>query len=420
MMPIRLISFSHRNTPLELRERLRPNLNELCELLGREDELYLLTTCNRTELYFCGLDPRAVYARLGGLAGLDEERLRRHGLFCEGDAACRQLFRVVAGLDSQVLGETQIKGQAKQAYHAATLQAATGIYLNKALHRAFATAKRVHSETAIGRYPVSIASEAVELAGRIFGNLAEHPTLLIGAGEMAELAGRRLFDRGVRDLTILNRTPQNACELAAELHARRGGLAELEAELERCDIVIAAATAEEPLITSPTLKTVMRRRRHRPLLIIDIGLPRNVAPTRLYNCYLYDLEGLGRSIDAHRTWRVQEVARAEAIVDEEVAAYAAWCAGLSASPTIADLCGLTETLINEQLAASNLSEADRTALEAALRKFARRLTHRPLSFLRENPDPHNTEIVRRIFKLDEDYQDRFARQRACPGSGRDR
>ena len=420
MMPLRLISFSHHCAPIAVREQLRPSLEELGGLLVAEAEIYLLLTCNRSELYFCGLELDTVLRQLSRLSGLDEASLRDHSCFYEGEAACRHLFKVVAGLDSQVLGETQINAQAKAAYRTAAHYGATGLYLNKALHRAFACAKRVHTETAIGRYPVSLASAAVELAGRIFGHLAKHPALIIGAGEMAELAARRLRDRGVRELAILNRSVANACGLADELGARAGSLTALAAELERSDIVIAAATVDETLIEAALLEAVMLRRRHRPLLIVDIGLPRNVAPTRLYNCYLYDLDALGRSIDANRTSRVQELERAAAIVDEEVAAYAAWCAGLHASPTIAELYELNEVLIAEQLDASHLSGAERAALEAALRKFARRLSHRPISFLRENPEIQNTEILRRIFRLDEDYQDRFARQRACPGSGRDR
>lgn len=419
MIPLKLISFSHHSTPVAIRERLRPEPGDFAALLKGEAELFLLTTCNRTEIYFCGLEPAAIYDQLHWLSGLSVTELAGYGVLYEGASACRQLFRVVAGLDSQVLGETQINGQAKQAYRAASQQAMTGVYLNKALHRAFAAAKRVHSETALGRYPVSIASEAVELAGRIFGALAKHPALIIGAGEMATLAARRLYDRGVRQLKILNRTPENACDLAHELCASLGGLGELEPALECHDIVIAAAGADEALIEAELLQTVMRRRKHRPLLIVDIALPRNVAPCQIYNCYLYDLDGLSRSVDANKTSRAQEVAGAEAIIDAEVADYATWCASLSANPTIAALFELTEDLITEQLDASRLAPEEREALHEALRKFARRLTHRPVSFLRDNPDSQNCDTIRRIFKLDEDYQDRFARQRACPGSGRD-
>lgn len=416
MKRLQALSLSHKTAPVAVRERVRLSLEAAARL--KADEIFVLNTCNRSEIYWVGLEAAQVLSLLRLETGLDEASLRSHFSYFEGEAALTHLMRVACGLESLVVGEIQILGQLKEAYRLCCEHGLPGLYLNKALHRAFRAAKRVHSETGLGRYPISVASEAVELASHIFGSIEKSQVLLIGAGDMAGLAANRLKERGVREICILNRTYQNACTLASELEGRPAAFDCLEDELGSCDIVIASAGADEPIITSALMQAVMRRRKNRPLFMIDIALPRNIEAQvgQLYNCFVYDLDALQSIVEKNRCCRASEIECAEGLIAEEVAAYAHWLKGLDASATITELYALSERYIADQL--EELAPAERAEMEAALGLLARRLLHLPVSFLKDHPDTQNIDLLRRIFKLDEDYQDRYARQRPCNGSGR--
>ena len=212
------ISINHKRASVELREQILIEPKDITAILGKDSESFTLNTCNRAEIYFRGLNPDDVYGLLSELSGIPEESIRDASECLEGIKAVRHLFMVAAGLDSLVIGEPQILGQIKDAYRDCLAADITGTFLNKALHRAFRSAKRIRTETDIGKYSVSIASEAVELACHIFGDISASTVLVIGAGDMASIAAKRLTSRGAKKMVIINRTHKAACDLARELN----------------------------------------------------------------------------------------------------------------------------------------------------------------------------------------------------------
>lgn len=407
MERIRCISVSHKSAPVDVRERIRMDGESLREVLDPDAECFWLNTCNRSEVYWTISGPHAVYGLLCRLSGFDRARIEAMSVYLEGRHAVSHLFSVASGLDSMVLGETQILGQVKDAYREALAAGSTRTVLNKALHRAFRAAKRVRTETGIGAYPVSVASQAVELAEHVFGDITGSTVLVVGAGDMASIAARRLRDRGVRSLRIVNRTYETAQALACELGGEAGRFEDLARELASSDVVITSTGAARPIITREMVQRAMGIRRNRPLIIVDIALPRDVdeGAKECYNCYLYDIDALQAIVDRHFAEREAEAARAMAIIEEEVATFERWLRSLSAQATIRDLYALADAIAVEQ-AREVSSKVDATIVEQALRTSLRRMLHRPVSFLKEHPDARHIEYVRRIFRLDEDHEDR--------------
>jgi glutamyl-tRNA reductase len=234
----------------------------------------------------------------------------------------QHLFKVASGLDSMIIGETEIFGQLKDAYEIAFQHRHTGARLNKAFQRAFNVAKHIRTATNIQRGSVSVMSAAVELAEKIFSSLAEHEVLVIGAGETSEKTARALQSRGVKGLTVTNRSPERAAALAAELGGRAVPFAQWPEEFERIDIAISSTAASQPILDRATLEPLMRRRRHRPLLLIDIAVPRDIDPavSELDNVYLYNVDDLQGIAGDYLKLRQEEVARCEKIIAEKVAA----------------------------------------------------------------------------------------------------
>jgi glutamyl-tRNA reductase len=408
MERIRCISINHRTAPVDIRERLRVEPAALHAVLGKDCESFALNTCNRTEVYWTGMDREKMYDLLGSLWEINGAQIPGVSEFLSGTEAVSHLFKVASGLDSLVIGETQILGQMKDAYRDALAAGTTSTILNKALHRAFRAAKRIRTETSIGSYPVSVASEAVELAEHVFGDVTESTVVVVGAGDMAAIAVRRLMDRGVRSLHIVNRTAQAACRLADEL----GGLArpfeELQQELAEGDIVITSTGSARPIITRDMVARAMKARKNRPLIIIDIAVPRDVeeAAASCYNCYLYDIDALKTIVDKHFAMREKEAVRACAIVEEEAGKFVRWMDSLSAQSTIKDLFALMDAHISEHISAMPGSPQEKALVEQGLRSAYKRLLHRPVTFLKEHPGIRYIDYVRRVFQLDEEYTDR--------------
>lgn len=405
---IHCISINHKTAPIDIRERLRIEPADLKAILGKDCEACPLNTCNRTEVYYTGLEKADIYSLLENLSGIDGSRIEKVSECLGGAQALRHLFTVASGLDSLVLGEPQILGQLKDAYRQALAEGITDTMLNKAIHRAFRTAKRIRTETSIGSYPISVASEAVELAEHIFGDIADSSVLVIGAGDMAATAARRLKDRGVSHLRIINRTHSAACGLADDLGGMAIPFERLKDELAANDIVITSTGSTQPIITRDMMAQVMKARRNRPVIIIDIAVPRDVEDSvgKCYNCYLYDIDALKAIVDRHFTNRREEASRAMAIIDEEVIKFGKWVDSLSAQSTIKDLFSLMEAHIQDLLRGLPLSGDEKTRVEQTLRNSYKRMLHRPVSFLKEHPDIRHIDSVRRIFQLDEDYSDR--------------
>jgi glutamyl-tRNA reductase len=359
-------------------------------------------------VYAVGIAHADIYNCLHKLSSIDLSALQSSSETFTDQDAVRHLFRVAAGLDSLVLGEPQILGQVKDAYRDALAAKTTGIYLDKALHRAFRAAKRVRTETGIGTYPVSVASEAIELAGHIFDDIQKSRVLVIGAGDMACIAARRLKDKGVKEITIINRTYAGACALACELEGTPRPFENMRDELVRADIVITSTGSKDPILGKELMAEVMKHRRGSPIIIIDIAVPRDVEPEvgKLYNCYLYDIDALKAIVDRHYASRQLHMEQAQGIIEYEVEVFDRWLDSLTAQQTIKALYDLMESYTRDQLHAMGLSNNEGERLEQALQTVLKRFLHRPVSFLKNHPGIKHIEYTRRIFQLDEDYKDR--------------
>ncbi len=393
---INCITINHKQAPLEIRE-------QVCKItLTPGSESYILNTCNRTEIYWTDAPVDLVLSQLVHASGMQE--LESYAIIHRGREAVSHLFSVASGMESMVLGETQILAQVKAAYKEAVDNKTTGVILNKLLHRSFKAAKRIHTETDINKYPVSVASQAVELASHVFGEVGK--CLIIGAGEMATIAAKRLQERGAEQTYIINRTFEHARSLAEELSGVALPYDQLNEALTSCDIVISSTGADEPIITAPLMQKIMKLRKNRPLLLIDIAVPRDIHPevAEIYNCYLYDIDSLKNIVDSNMADREQHLDSAREIIRQEVASFEKWSRSLNAQDTIVDLYAMIDKAIQE------LDIADRQAAT----QLGKKLIHKPVSFLKNNPD--NIEMVRRIFKLDEEDQNRNPRLTACNGS----
>ncbi len=347
-MRLLAVGLSHHTAPVELRESVdfgRAGLHSALHALaarGVSPETVVLSTCNRAEIYAVGDSDAAADALARFFCdyhGLDPARLSHH-LYCHrGVDAARHLFRVAAGLDSLVVGEPQILGQVKTAYTTASDLRFTGTVTHRLFHAAFAVGKRVRHETGLAEGAVSVSYAAIELARKIFGDLSGLNVLILGAGEMAELTGVHLRAQRVRQITIASRTLAPAEALARQLEGRAVPWQDLRTALAAADIVVTATGATEPVITTATVEETMRSRRDRPLFVIDIALPRDVETSvgDLDQVFLYRMDDLQSIVRENLARRSTELVSAEAIVDQEVARFAAWLQSREIVPTIVAL-----------------------------------------------------------------------------------
>jgi glutamyl-tRNA reductase len=331
-MSIVVIGLSHRSAPVELRERFAFAEARVPQVLGElrgagiATEGVVLSTCNRVEVYAATeLGPEQAFAALRKFLVAQHAypgELGEEFYALAEPQSLQHLFRVAAGLDSMVIGETEIFGQLKKAYELAFAHQHTGARLNKAFQRAFNVAKHIRTETNIQRGSVSVMSAAVELAEKIFSSLADHEVLVIGAGETSEKTARALQSRGVRKITVTNRSAERAEALAAELGARTVPFERWPEEFERMDIAISSTASPQPILDRARLEPLMKRRKHRPLLLIDIAVPRDIDPgvNALDNVYLYNVDDLRGIADEYLKLRQEEVARCEKIIAEKVRA----------------------------------------------------------------------------------------------------
>jgi glutamyl-tRNA reductase len=342
------VGLSHRTAPVELRESVdfaRKGLEHaLTELATRGvgRELVVLSTCNRAEIYVVG-DSDATTEHVGRFFSeyheIPHEHLREHLYVHRGADAARHLFRVAAGLDSLVVGEPQILGQVKAAYAVASDGQFTAALTNRLFHSAFTVGKRVRSETGLGEGAVSVSYAAIALAKKIFGDLKGRSVLILGAGEMAKLTGLHLQAQHVKQITIASRTLSSAQTLAARLDGMAVPWERLDHALSTADIVVTATGASEPVLTRARVDDTMRHRRNRPLFVIDIAVPRDVAREvgQLGQVFLYNIDDLRTIVQENLARRGAELARAEAIIDEEVVKYIAWMQSREIVPTVVAL-----------------------------------------------------------------------------------
>ncbi len=423
-MKLYLVGLSHKTAPLEVRECLAPPPEALpetlrqCVALPGVREAVMVSTCNRVEVLAATEDTVGEGELSGWLCagrGLAPERLGEHLYRHQGAEAVRHLFRVASSLDSMVVGEPQILGQIKEAYRTATAAGTTRTVLNRLLHKTFQVAKRVRSETNIGGAAVSISFAAVELAKKIFDSLEGLSALVVGAGEMAELAVEHLMAQGVSRVLVANRTLERAMELARGWGGQALSLEELGTVLGEVDIVIASTGSPQAVITAKMARAAVRARRGRPLFFIDIAVPRDVEPSvgELDGCFLYDIDDLTSVVEANRAGRAVEAAQAERIVAEEVVKFMAWLAGLDAVPTISALAAKAEDIRAAELARTlkdldGLSPEQAAALERLTQALVKKLVHDPIMFIKgasheKSPDTQRQQLalVRRIFNIED-------------------
>ena len=415
-----VVGLSHRTAPVEVRERLAVTPDRLEQELreisvkGRFDEALLISTCNRVELYATSANPieaaqsakKALAERLSE-AATDEVLYQQRGV-----DVIRHVFRVASSLDSLVVGEPQILGQVKEAFDAAKGAGTVGTLLGRCFTQAFATAKRVRSETGLAEGTVSVSSIASELAKKIFGNLEGRRTLLLGAGEMGEAAARSLRQTGTQ-LHVVNRSEERAQKLAEACGGRAVPYERLSIELAEADVVIASTASPNFILTPKLMKGVVRTRRHRPLFIIDIAVPRDVDPRvgNMDNVFVYDVDDLQQVADENLSVRAREAAQAEHIVEEEVESFLSWRRSLELAPTIVALRKRFAQIAEDELdrALPRLESAgpsDRLVLEAMGRSLVNKLLHQPLTQLKSGAgEPDGAlliDAVRRLFDLSEE------------------
>ncbi|MGV8058117.1 MAG: glutamyl-tRNA reductase [Smithellaceae bacterium] len=419
---ITLIGLNHKTAPLAVREKLFAGcqeennlLSELVAMDGVREAMYL-STCNRIEVLAC-VDGQSdtvqklcdLLTKNGGLT--QKESTDCIYAYCDEEAV-RHLFRVASSLDSQVMGETQILGQVKNAYRQALEKNFTGVVINRLLHRAFRTAKRVRSETAIAVNPVSVSFAAVTLAKKIFGSLTGKKVLLIGAGEMAELTGMHLVTSGVAEIIIANRSPGQALTLAEKFHGRALSLDALEEALIEADIVISSTGAPSYVVSADLIRQIHHKRKNRLLFLIDVAVPRDVDPLsgNVENVYLYNIDNLQDIVDENMDVRKKEACKAETIVEEEVKRYVDWVCELEAVPTIVLLRSKVEGIVQVEMAKAKpwlkeLNAGDQQKVEILVNSIVNKLLHHPVTALKEESSEFDSAniaaLTRQLFHLDE-------------------
>jgi len=419
------LGVSHKTAPLALRERLAlPGARAgafVRELLGDADvhEAAALSTCNRTEVYLVVGDPvaaeSAVLGMLAGQAGIRPTELVGSIYALRNCDVARHLFRVTAGLESMIVGEAEVQGQVKRAYGRALEEGATGPLLNRLFREALATGKRVRTETAIDERHMSISSVAVDLARRTIGDLSSRHVLILGAGETSELTARALVDQGVRTMFVANRNRQRAIGLAQQFGGESVLLDDLPAELERADIVVAATASPHTIVHREELELVMAARGGRPLLVIDIAVPRDVDADcgELDGVTLFDIDDLQRTVARNRSVRAAEARRAEGVVEQEIKRFADWLGSLEVLPTLTALRARADT-IARQVVAENAnrweaaSERDRARAEAMVSAALNKLLHEPTERMRHGEVARTharMQALRELFALEDPAPD---------------
>jgi glutamyl-tRNA reductase len=402
-----LVGVSHRRAPVELRERValdRDGSAELARRLADGGEAVVLSTCNRTELYVARDSEDGERAAMSFLLEQGPEfegvAYRLHD-----DAAALHLFRVAAGLDSLVPGEGEILGQVREAAEAG----APGPFLDRLFRQALSTGRKVRVETAIGESPSSVPAAGAALAQQVFGDLTGRRVLLLGAGKMSELTARNLLTRGAELVAIANRTPEHGRELAAKLGTRAVGLDGIGAELAGVDVVVASTSAPGFVLSAAELGDVIRARRGRPLLFVDLAVPRDVDPAlgELDGCFVYDIDDLEAVVEQALAGRRGEAVRAERLVAEEAERFREWRASLDVVPAIASLRARAEEIRAAELAKlGRLSDEDRSLVEAVTAQLVNKLLHLPTVRLKEAAAAADgviyADVVRHLFGLGEE------------------
>lgn len=421
-MHLLVVGLSHKTAPIEIRERLTFPAHRQAEALAllvadpAVAEAVIVSTCNRTEIYAVaagddeGVD--AVIAFMADYHDLDRHELVRSLYITKGVDVVHHLFRVVASLDSMVIGEAQILGQVKEAYDHAFENGATGLALNKLFRQSFVVGKRVRTETEIGENAVSISYAAVELAKKVFDTLAGRTILILGAGKMSELTAKHLVSNGVRSVLVANRTYEHAQELAERFDGEAIRYDDLYERMRGADIVISSTAATHYVITKEQVSLAMRGRGGRPLFLIDIAVPRDIEPAvnELSNVFLYDIDDLSGVVESNLEERMREAERAEHIITEEITSFARWRESLEVVPTVAAIRAKADVIRRSELEKAckrlgGLSEKDWETIDALTCAIVNKMLHGPTQRLKQAAEAKDgyayVEAARHLYGLEE-------------------
>jgi glutamyl-tRNA reductase len=417
-MKIAVVGLNHKTADVELREKLAFNGPKLEEGLQKIKEIpgiretIIISTCNRVEIYLHVQDVEKAYAAIKDFF-VEYFEIRRDSLdtalYLHKDmVAVKHVFRVASSLDSMDVGEPQILGQLKDAFDFALEKKATGVLLNRLLKKSISVAKRVRTETRIAENAVSISFAAVELAKKIFTDLAGKSFMLLGAGEMAELAAKHMMNNGVKDIIVANRTYERGCELSREFDGRAIRFEDFPAELVHTDIVICSTGASTFVLHKEHMQKVMKERKQKPVFIIDISVPRNVDPgiNDMDNVYLYDVDDLRGVVDSNISERQKEAAKAEAIVEDEIETFRKWMMTLNSVPTVIALRERAEAIRKDELERffnrfPSLGEKERKAIEGMAGGIINKLIHAPTVALKNDAEDKDMLIalIKRLYDL---------------------
>ena len=423
MKEVILVGLNHRTAHVEIREQvafpeedLDRSMKALYKLPNLSEGL-ILSTCNRVEIYAATKDSEK------GVEEIKDFIAQQHHLHLskfedtlyvlQGEESVKHLFRVASSLDSMVVGEPQILGQIKGAYRVAHAAKTTGVLLNKLLHKAFSVAKRVRTETSIGNRAVSVSFVAVELAKKIFAHLEGREVLIIGAGEMCELAAQHLVRAGAQKILVTNRTWDRAMELAERFQGEALPFTELPHALLRADIIISSTGSPDVIVKKEEVSTIIRQRKQRPLFFIDIAVPRDIEPqvNTVDNVYLYDIDDLQEVAEANMKDRQHEARKAEAIVATEVEQFCRWYQSLELVPTIVSLQEKMEEMRKKELEKTlstlpAVSDKERRAMEVLSEAIVKKILHGPITLLKKqdlNSEGESyVDVVKKLFRLDEE------------------
>jgi len=406
-MSLLALGINHKTASVDVRERVAFSPEQLAEALSQArisahvKEVAILSTCNRTELY-CSTDEKGTQAILQwlgsyhGVSGVDLEKcVYAHW----DDEAARHMMRVASGLDSLILGEPQILGQLKSAYTLSQEHGFLGSELGRLFQQTFSVAKKVRTDTAIGENPVSVAYAAVSLAQHIFSDLGNSRALLIGAGETIELVARHLHNAGVKEITVANRTLNRALDLANEFNGKAILLGDIPDALPLADIVIASTASQLPILGKGAVENALKKRKHRPIFMVDIAVPRDIEPqvADLDDVYLYTVDDLREVIEENQRSRETAAREAEDIIEQGALEFMRQLRSLDAVDTVTDLRGRYETIRDQEVEASLKQIANGKPADEVLTQMARRLTnkmlHHPTIQMRKASAEGRTELL---------------------------
>ncbi len=412
-MALYALGLNHQTAPLAVRERVVFHVERLREALaemrrGLANEAAILSTCNRTELYFAGEHPGAAAQWLAQFHRVDPDDLSQYLYTLPSERAVRHAFRVASGLDSMVLGEPQILGQMKEAARAAQSAGTLGTVLHRLFERSFAVAKEVRTTTRVGASSVSMAAAAVKLAGRIFPSLKDQRVLFIGAGEMIELCATHFAAQGPARITVANRTLERAERLA---HRLKGDAIELKAlaqQLHEYDIVVSCTASSLPILGKGLVERALRARRRRPMFLVDLAVPRDIEQeaAELDDIFLYSLDDLSHIVSANLDERRSAVVQAEAIIDNQVGQFMRWMDTRASVPLVRALREQAEAARRQELERAlrrlERGEAPALVLESLSQGLTNKLLHAPTQALNESAGGERralAELLARLYRV---------------------